>query len=67
MNVVREFNLSVEEQAEFNVFKRKVDEQAMKSSPVISETEISNLVVIYDQFVQGMLQSVTEQRDKVDA
>lgn len=67
MNVVREFNLSVEEQAEFNVFKRKVDEQALKSSPVISETEISNLVVIYDQFVQGMLQSVTEQRDKVDA
>lgn len=67
MNIIKEFNLSVEEQAEFNVFKRKVDEYALRSAPEISETEIRNLVVTYDQFVQGILQSVTDQRDKSDA
>ena len=67
MNIIKEFNLSVEEQAEFNDFKRKVDEYALRSAPEISETEIRNLVVTYDQFVQGILQSVTDQRDKSDA
>jgi hypothetical protein len=60
------FNLSVEEQAQFALFKREIDLLSAVPTPVKSEKEISTIETTLNQFVQELVERVSEPNNKTD-
>jgi len=60
------FNLSVEEQAQFALFKREIDLLSAVPAPVKSEKEISTIETTLNQFVQELVERVSESNNKTD-
>lgn len=60
------FNLSVEEQAQFALFKREIDRLSAIPAPVKSEKEISTIETTINQFVQELVERVSESNNKTD-
>ena len=60
------FNLSVEEQAQFTLFKREIDLLSAVPTPVKSEKEISTIETTLNQFVQELVERVSEPNNKTD-
>ena len=60
------FNLSVEEQAQFALFKREIDLLSDVPAPVKSEKEISTIETTLNQFVQELVERVSEPNNKTD-
>lgn len=61
------FNLSVEEQAQFTLFKREIDLLSAVPTPVKSEKEISTIETTLNQFVQELVERVSEPNNKTDS
>lgn len=66
-NLLELFDLTVEEQAQFALFKREIDRLMAIPVPVKSEKEISTIETTLNQFVQEIVERVSEPNNKTDA
>lgn len=65
-DIIDNFDLSVEERAQFLIFKRELDLLSATPPPIKSEREISRIEAALSQHVQEIVESVSKSDDKTD-